>query len=122
MERLGETAAERVATLGGRQESARASLIRATEGPDQFEARRNALFSELEAAENRRKTAADSLAEAESTLKAAEDSARMAENLHAKARVIYGKALRLTKDPSLQSMLKQTILASRAQSKFAKQR
>ena len=44
------------------------------------------------------------------------------ENLHAKARVIYGKALRLTKDPSLQSMLKQTILASRAQSKFAKQR
>ncbi|MCP4096901.1 MAG: hypothetical protein GY748_11745 [Planctomycetaceae bacterium] len=44
------------------------------------------------------------------------------ENRHAEARVCYGKALRLTKDPSLQSLLKQTILASRAQSKFAKQR
>ncbi len=44
------------------------------------------------------------------------------ENRHAEARVCYGKALRLTKDPSLQSLLKQTILASRAQSKFVKQR
>ncbi|MDA7885124.1 hypothetical protein OAU26_06000 [Mariniblastus sp.] len=44
------------------------------------------------------------------------------ENRHAEARVSYGKALRLTKDPSLQSLLKQTILASRAQSKFAKQK
>lgn len=43
-------------------------------------------------------------------------------NRHAEARVRYGKALRLTNDPSLQSLLKQTILASRAQSKFAKQK
>ncbi len=42
------------------------------------------------------------------------------ENRLAEARVCYGKALRLTKDPSLQSLLKQTILTSRAQSKFAK--
>lgn len=42
------------------------------------------------------------------------------ESRHAEARVSYGKALRLTKDPSLQSLLKQTILNSRAHSKFAK--
>ncbi len=82
----GETASNRVVTLKGRQEGTSTALSAATDGPDQFEARRHKLFSELEAAEQRRKTAGDSLAAAESALREAEDAARKAEAAHGQAR------------------------------------
>ena len=82
----GETAAERVNTLKGRQEGTSTALSAATDGPDQFEARRNTLFAELEAAESRRTTAGDTLAIAEKALRTAEDEARKAEAAHGQAR------------------------------------
>ncbi|NNE56930.1 MAG: chromosome segregation protein SMC [Hellea sp.] len=85
-ETRGATAAERVKTLSGRREGTELALNSATDGPDQFEARRTKLFNELEAAESRRKSAADNLAEAETNLKSAESAARDAEAAHGQAR------------------------------------
>ncbi len=85
-ERRGATAAERVKTLTGRREGTQLALTTATDGPDQFEARRLKLFSEIEAAEARRSAAGDSLALAESALREAENEARQAEAAHGKAR------------------------------------
>lgn len=76
----------RVEQLEGRQISAQSALSAATSGPDQFEERRNALFAELEAAENRRAGAADALAQSESQLREAENIARQAEAAHGQAR------------------------------------
>ena len=85
-ETRGATAAERVSTLIGRREGTELALNSATDGPDQFETRRTKLFAELEAAENRRSSAADSLASAEASLREAENQARSAEAAHATAR------------------------------------
>ncbi len=85
-ESRGATAAERVDTLTGRREGTQLALTSATDGPDQFEARRSKLFAELEAAETRRAAAGDDLATAETALREAEDAARNAEASHGKAR------------------------------------
>ncbi|MGB0906474.1 MAG: chromosome segregation protein SMC [Maricaulaceae bacterium] len=81
-----QTAAGRVSHLGQREENAKAALNSATHGPDQFEERRNTLFRELEAAENRRTNAADALASAETLLRTAEANARETEAAHGQAR------------------------------------
>ena len=62
------------------------SLTAATDGPDQFEERRNTLFRELEAAENRRSTAADVLAQAETHFRETDHAARAAETAAGEAR------------------------------------
>jgi len=80
------TASERVASLQGRQDAARISLSSATDGPDQFEERRNQLFAELTAAETRRTSAADALAAAETAQREADIAAREAETAHSSAR------------------------------------
>ncbi len=80
------TAAERVSSLQGRQDAANLSLTAATDGPDQFEERRNKLFAELEAAETRRSSAADTLAQAETAYREADHGAREAETAHGTAR------------------------------------
>ena len=80
------SASQRVEQLEGRKISAESALTAATSGPDQFEERRNNLFAELAAAENRRTSAADALALAESELRKAETKAREAEAAHNTAR------------------------------------
>ncbi len=80
------SASQRVEQLEGRKISAESALTAATSGPDQFEERRNNLFAELAAAENRRTSAADALALAESELREAETKAREAEAAHNTAR------------------------------------
>ena len=84
--RRSQTAGARVATLQGRQDAAKLSLSAATDGPDQFEERRNTLFAELKAAEERRTSAADMLASAESAHREADIAAREAETAHGAAR------------------------------------
>jgi len=84
--RRSDTASARVTSLQGRQDAAKMSLTAATDGPDQFEERRNKLFSELETAENRRTTAADTLAQAETAHREADHAAREAEAAHGSAR------------------------------------
>jgi len=81
-----ETANARVTALQGRLDATQITLSASTDGPDQFELRRNTLFSELATAENRRKTAADGLALAESALRDAEQKARTAEGEYNAAR------------------------------------
>ena len=80
------SASQRVEQLEGRKMSAETALTAATSGPDQFEERRNNLFAELAAAENRRTSAADTLALSESQLREAETKAREAEAAHNTAR------------------------------------
>ncbi len=80
------TAKERVNSLEGRKDAAQLSLKASTEGPDQFEERRNKLFGELEAAETRRSTAADALSKAEIEANDMQMSARDAEKAHGEAR------------------------------------
>ncbi|WP_051279249.1 chromosome segregation protein SMC [Hellea balneolensis] len=84
--RRSETATSRVTSLQGRQDAAKLSLTAATDGPDQFEERRNKLFRELEIAENRRSTAADVLAQAESAFREADHAAREAETAAGESR------------------------------------
>ncbi len=84
--RRSETAAARVASLQGRHDAATLMLTAATEGPDQFEERRNTLFQELESAEARRTSAADILAKAETAHREADIAAREAETAHGAAR------------------------------------
>ena len=84
--RRSETAAARVTNLQGRQDAAKMSLSAATDGPDQFAERRNTLFRELEAAENRRTTAADMLAQAEAAFRETDHAARAAETAAGEAR------------------------------------
>ncbi len=84
--RRSETAGARVSSLQGRQDAAKLSLTAATDGPDQFEERRNTLFAELSAAEARRTSAADLLASAESAHREADIAAREAETAHGAAR------------------------------------
>lgn len=84
--RRGETATARIENLTARRETAQTALHAATNGPDQFEDRRKALFAELDAAETRRTSAADALAAAENTLRDAETAARTAEAAHNSAR------------------------------------
>ncbi len=84
--RRAETAKTRVSSLTLREEKTQAILTQAISGPDQFEERRKKLFSELGAAETRRRSAADLLASAETALKAAESAARDAETAHGTAR------------------------------------
>jgi chromosome segregation protein len=79
-------ATERVTTLTGRLDAAQIALKASTDGPDQFETRRSKLFSDLEVAETRRSTAADTLALAETAVREAEHLARQAESLHNEAR------------------------------------
>ena len=85
-QRRSETATARVTSLQGRQDAAKMSLTAATDGPDQFEERRNTLFRELEAAENRRASAADILAQAEATFRETDHAAREAETAAGEAR------------------------------------
>ena len=85
-QRRSETATARVTSLQGRQDAAKLSLTAATDGPDQFEERRSKLFSELEAAENRRSTAADVLAQAENVFRETDIAAREAETAAGEAR------------------------------------
>ena len=80
------SAQSRVEQLEGRQLSAQTALTAATSGPEQFEERRNTLFAELAAAENRRTSAADALALAENQTRNAETKAREAEAAHNTAR------------------------------------
>jgi chromosome segregation protein len=80
------SAAARVTQLEGRQISAQSALTAATSGPDQFEERRNHLFAELKAAEDRRTSAADALSEAETNFREAETRSREAEAAHNQAR------------------------------------
>lgn len=80
------TATARVSALQGRLDATQITLSASTEGPDQFETRRNRLFAELETAENRRAMAADDLALAETALRDAEMKARTAENEYNTAR------------------------------------
>lgn len=84
--RRSKTAAERVETLRARQAATQMSLHSATDGPDQFEERRNKLFADLEAAETRRTAAADALAAAETAFRNSENEAREAEAAHGRAR------------------------------------
>jgi len=84
--RRSETAAARVTSLQGRQDAAKLSLTAATDGPDQFEERRNKLFAELASAETRRSSAADILAEAESAFRETDHAAREAETAAGQAR------------------------------------
>lgn len=79
-------AQERVTKLRARHEGAETTLRAATQGPDQFEDRRKTLFAELADAEDRRSTAADTLAQAEAELRKAELSARDLERLAGEAR------------------------------------
>ena len=79
-------ASARVEQLTARKDKTEATLSAANSGPDQFEARRTTIFSELATAEQRRSTATDGLALAESDLKAAENTAREAEAAHGQAR------------------------------------
>ncbi|MGJ8559770.1 MAG: AAA family ATPase [Litorimonas sp.] len=79
-------ATDRVATLQGRRDATEMNYQAATEGPDKFEDRRKALFTQLEDAEARRKAAADSLAGAETALREAEINARDLERLAGEAR------------------------------------
>jgi len=84
--RRSKTAAERVETLSAREAATKMSLHSATDGPDQFEERRNKLFADLNAAEMRRTAAADTLAAAETAFRQSENEAREAEAAHGKAR------------------------------------
>lgn len=84
--RRSETATARVTNLQGRQDAAKMSLSAATDGPDQFTERRNTLFRELETAENRRTTAADTLAQAEAAFRETDHAARAAETAAGEAR------------------------------------
>jgi chromosome segregation protein len=79
-------ATDRVATLQGRRDATEINYQAATEGPDKFKDRRQALFAQLDDAEARRKSAADSLANAETTLREAEINARDLERLAGEAR------------------------------------
>jgi len=81
-----KTASERVNTLEGRLAAVEISLKSATDGPDQFEARRTALFNELADAESRRSAAADALSPAEQAAQDANMAARDADTAHGKAR------------------------------------
>ncbi len=85
-ERRREQAATRVTALQGRRDATQLTLSAATDGPDQFEARRAKLFAELETAESRRTSAADALAQAETILREATMSARDLERLAGEAR------------------------------------
>lgn len=85
-ERRRTQAADRVATLQGRRDAAQINYQSATEGPDRFEDRRRALFSELEQAEARRDAAADALSGAETALRDAELRARDLERAAGEAR------------------------------------
>jgi len=84
--RRSKTASERVSALQGRQDAAKISLSAATDGPDQFEQRRNKLFAELEASEARRAAAADALTTAENEYREADRATREAETAHGAAR------------------------------------
>jgi len=84
--RRSKTATERVETLSARRAATQMSLHSATDGPDQFEDRRNKLFADLSDAEERRTAAADALANAENAFRESENAAREAEAAHAKAR------------------------------------
>jgi chromosome segregation protein len=85
-QRRSAQATDRVATLQGRRDATEINLQTATEGPDKFEDRRKALFSELADAEARREAAADSLAGAETALRDAEINARDLERLAGESR------------------------------------
>lgn len=87
-----ETAKTRVVSLQGRRDATQLTLSASKEGPDQFEARRNTLFSELAAAETRRKAAADSLAASENALRDAQARARTAEADYNDAREVRAGA------------------------------
>jgi chromosome segregation protein len=85
-QRRSTQATDRVTTLQGRRDATEINLQTATEGPDKFEDRRKALFSELADAEARREAAAGSLAGAETALRDAEINARDLERLAGEAR------------------------------------
>lgn len=85
-ERRREQASDRVTTLQGRKDAAEMTYQSATEGPDKFEDRRNALFAELSEAEDRRKGAADALAAVETELREADATARDLERSAGEAR------------------------------------
>jgi chromosome segregation protein len=71
-------AAAAAADLGERQERARAEHQALLEAPDTYLMRRRSLLSEIEAAEAKRKDAADALADAETTVAEADRAARAA--------------------------------------------
>ena len=81
-----ETAEKRLAELEARKVESEAELKTAITVPDQIIAKREALASDIERAETRRKAASDALAEAENGLRAAESAERSAERAASEAR------------------------------------
>ncbi|NNC38654.1 MAG: chromosome segregation protein SMC [Hyphomonadaceae bacterium] len=79
-------AKDRVGTLQGREAETRMALAAATDGPDEFDQRRQKLLSDLSEAEKRRQDAGDALAQIENTLKDAETKLRDGENALGRAR------------------------------------
>lgn len=77
---------QRVTILSDRLDVAQSAYQMSTSGPDQFQARRETLFSELAIAESRRAAAQDALAETGARLKTAEGYVRDAEHAHNDAR------------------------------------
>ena len=81
-----ETAGRRMAELESRRESAQAELDTARTAPDEIRAAREKLAGQIEAAEARRRAAADALAEAEAALREAVQAERDAERAASTAR------------------------------------
>ncbi|MBO9395680.1 chromosome segregation protein SMC [Shimia sp. R9_2] len=81
-----ETAEKRMNELAERKDSSEEELIDAGAAPEEIAAKREELTDTIEAAEERRRTAADALAEAEGALREAEHAERDAERAASEAR------------------------------------
>ncbi|WP_422049142.1 chromosome segregation protein SMC [Shimia sp.] len=81
-----ETAEKRMNELVERKDSSEEELIDAGAAPEEIAAKREELTDAIEAAEERRRTAADALAEAEGALREAEHAERDAERAASEAR------------------------------------
>ncbi len=81
-----ETAEKRMNELAERKDASEEELIEAGAAPEEIATKREELTEAIEAAEERRKAAADVLAEAEAALREAEHNERDAERLASEAR------------------------------------
>ena len=79
-------AADRIASLQGREAETKLALAAAADGPDEFAQRRQTLLSELRDAEKRRQDASDALASIENALRTAEGNLRSGESALGAAR------------------------------------
>ena len=87
-----ETAERRTAELAERKAEAEDELTEASAAPEEIAIKREELTEAIDAAENRRRTAADALAEAEGLLRQAQDAERDAERAAGEAREARARA------------------------------